>query len=238
MTARSARGPRTVLTARGDRTARTASGRAAQAVRARGAVRRTRGALLAVPLLALALAGCGIRPTEVPTDFGAAPSRLPCALTGTGVATQSSAGIPVQVFLLCSSQLVAVDRTVRTAAGDAATERVRAAQALLDDLASPPTAAERQAGYTTDVRRGVKVSGPRPGDPEGALRLDVPPADLTPYALAQVVCTLAGSTDDSDDGTAVLGGPGDEAPLRYGCTPEVRSRPGTEAPPTTAADGS
>ena len=31
--------------------------------------------LLAVPALAVLLAGCGIRATEVPTNFGPAPSR-------------------------------------------------------------------------------------------------------------------------------------------------------------------
>jgi methyl-accepting chemotaxis protein len=57
--------------------------------------------LLAVPLLAVLLAGCGIRATEVPTDFGPAPSRVPCTLTEPDIGTQASRGILVQVFLLC-----------------------------------------------------------------------------------------------------------------------------------------
>ena len=153
--------------------------------------RRTRTALLGVPLLAVALAGCGIRSTEVPTEFGPAPSRVPCTLSGPDLGTQSSRGILVQVFLLCSSQLVRVDRTVRIAAGTAATERVRAAQALVDELIEDPSAVEKQAGYTTNVREGMTVAGPRPDDPEDALRLSIAPASLTPYALAQIICTFS-----------------------------------------------
>ncbi len=198
--------------------------------------RRTRTALLGVPLLAVALAGCGIRSTEVPTEFGPAPSRVPCTLSGPDLGTQSSRGILVQVFLLCSSQLVRVDRTVRIAAGTAATERVRAAQALVDELIEDPSAVEKQAGYTTNVREGMTVAGPRPDDPEDALRLSIAPASLTPYALAQIICTFSASAAASDDGTVTLGGPGTQAPRRYECTSEVRSRPGTQSPPSLEAD--
>ncbi|MFF6993575.1 hypothetical protein ACFY93_01225 [Streptomyces sp. NPDC008313] len=195
-------------------------------------------ALLVVPVLAALLAGCGIRSTQVPTDFGAAPSRVPCALSGPDVSTRSSPGIPVQVFLLCSSQLVTVDRTVRIPDGTAeARQRMLVAQALLGQLTEAPSAQEEQAGYSTDVRGGTTVGGPREGDPENALRLSTPPQSLSAYALAQIVCTFSESAAAEDDGSVVLGGPDGAPPRRYECTPEVRSRPGTETPPATKADG-
>ncbi|MEU9190000.1 hypothetical protein AB0D14_36785 [Streptomyces sp. NPDC048484] len=192
---------------------------------------------LAVPVLAVVLGGCGIRATEVPTDFGPAPSRVPCALAGPGIGTQSSRGIPVQVFLVCSSQLAPVDRTVRIEAGPAETDRVRAAQALLDELTEFPSEPEKQANYATTVPKGLTVAGPQRGDPADALRLSMAPADLTPYALAQIICTFSDSEAASDDGTVTLGGPGTAASRRYQCTEAVRTRPGTETPPSTRADG-
>ncbi|MEU6256087.1 hypothetical protein [Streptomyces sp. NPDC047043] len=194
--------------------------------------------LAALPLLAVLLAGCGIRATEVPTDAGAAPSKVLCSLAEPDVSTQASRGLPVQVFLLCGSSLVAVDRTVRVPDGTADSQRrVLVAQGLLDQLAATPSAAEKEAGYTTDVRGGMNVSGPRHGDPEDTLRLSSPPEDLTSYALAQVVCTFSGSAAAEGDGSVILGGPGKEPLRRYECTDEVRSRPGTEQPPSGQVTG-
>ncbi|MBL1081318.1 hypothetical protein JK359_04885 [Streptomyces actinomycinicus] len=190
--------------------------------------------LLALPLLAALLTGCGIRPTEVPTDFGAAPSRVPCSLAGPDLSTQSSHGVPVQVFLLCGASLVAVDRTVRVPEGTPdAQRRVIVAQGLLDQLAASPSAAEKDARYTTYVPGGMNVTGPGPKDPEEALRLSTAPARLTSYALAQLVCTLSDSAAAEGDGSVILGGPG-AAPLRrYECTDEVRERPGSTQPPSS-----
>ncbi|MFC3578458.1 hypothetical protein ACFOZ0_35400 [Streptomyces yaanensis] len=200
---------------------------------------RGRHPWLAVPLLAALLTGCGIRSTQVPTDFGPAPSRVPCALSGADLSTQTSPGIPVQVFLLCASQLVTVDRSVRIPDGTAEAERrVLVAQGLLDQLAAKPSAAEKQAGYSTGVADGIKVSGPRGKDPENTFRLSTRVQDLSSYALAQIVCTFADSeATAADDGTVVLGGP-DKGPLRrYECTTEVRSRPGSEEPPSSEVPG-
>ncbi|OON74366.1 hypothetical protein GBW32_23195 [Streptomyces tsukubensis] len=172
------------------------------------------------------LSACGIRPTEVPTDFGAAPSRVPCVMDGDEVVPQSATGLPVQVFLVCASQLVTVDRTVRISAGRAATDRVRVAQALLDELQEPPSSAEKRARFSTDVRGGMTVSGARAGDPDDTLRLSSPPEDLTAFALSQIVCTYAKSAAADTDGSVVLGGPGDAPLRRYECTDEVRTRPG------------
>ncbi|MEU3087484.1 hypothetical protein ACWCQ0_04150 [Streptomyces massasporeus] len=193
--------------------------------------------LLAVPALAVLLAGCGIRATEVPTNFGPAPSRVQCSLADPDVSTQAARGLPVQVFLLCGSSLVTVDRTVRVPDGTADSERrILVAQGLLDQLAAPTSAAEKEAGYSTDVR-GITVGGPRPGDPDDTLRLSTAPAGLTSYALAQIVCTFSDSAAAEGDGSVVLGGPGAEAPRRYECTDEVRARPGSTEPPSRDAAG-
>ncbi|MFF7732783.1 MULTISPECIES: hypothetical protein [unclassified Streptomyces] len=194
--------------------------------------------LLAVPALAVLLAGCGIRATEVPTNFGPAPSRVRCSLAEPDVSTQAARGLPVQVFLLCGSSLVTVDRTVRVPDGAADSERrILVAQGLLDQLAAPTSAAEKEAGYSTDVRGGITVGGPRPGDPDDTLRLSTAPAGLTSYALAQVVCTFSDSAAAEGDGSVVLGGPGPDAPRRYECTDEVRARPGGTEPPSKEVAG-
>ncbi|WP_369233674.1 hypothetical protein AB5J56_17495 [Streptomyces sp. R21] len=199
-----------------------------------------RGVLLglALPVLAAVLTGCGIRATQVPTDFGPAPSLVPCALSGADITTQSSRGVPVQVFLLCSSTLVTVDRSVRIPDGTAEAERrVLVAQGLLDELAETPSAVEQQAGYTTAVRGGMTVSGPRGKDPDDTLRLSTPPQDLTPSALAQIVCTFSDSAAAQDDGSVLLGGPDTVRLRRYECTPEVRASPAATTPPSTEANG-
>jgi hypothetical protein len=200
--------------------------------------RPTARRLLALPLLGLLLTGCGIRATQVPTDFGAAPSRVPCSLAGPDLATQSAQGVPVQVFLLCGASLVAVDRTVRVPEGTPdARRRVLVAQGLLDQLAASPSAAERSAGYTTYVPGGVTVRGPAPGEPEDALHLSTAPSRLTSYALAQLVCTLSDSTATEGDGSVVLGGPGTGALRRYACTDDLRDRPGNTVPPSSEVEG-
>ncbi len=194
--------------------------------------------LMGLPLLALLLTGCGIRATEVPTDFGPAPSRVRCTLTQPDVSTQAARGVPVQVFLLCGSSLVTVDRAVQVPDGTAdAQRRVIVAQGLLDQLAESPSSGEQEAGYTTDVRGGMSVSGPRGKDPKDALRLSSPPADLTSYALGQIVCTFSDSAAAEGDGSVILGGP-DNTPLRrYECTDDVRSDPGAKAPPSSEVTG-
>ncbi|HET9381620.1 MAG TPA: hypothetical protein VFP69_12405 [Streptomyces sp.] len=193
--------------------------------------------LLALPplagVLAGVLAGCGIRATEVPTDFGPAPSQARCSPAEPEGAVPADHGMAVQVFLLCGSSLVTVDRTVRVREGAADSERrVLVAQGLLDELAAPPSPAEKEAGYTSDVRDGLRVGGPRAGDPEDALRISAAPGDLTSYALAQLVCTFSDSAAAEGDGSVVLGGPGADRPRRYACTTEVRVRPGTAEPPS------
>ncbi|MEU3978790.1 hypothetical protein AB0F77_01555 [Streptomyces sp. NPDC026672] len=190
--------------------------------------------LMGLPLVGLLLAGCGIRATEVPTDFGGAPSRVPCSLAEPDLSVQSSRGVPVQVFLLCGSSLVTVDRAVRVPDGTAdARRRLIVAQGLLDQLAQSPSATEKNAGYTTHVHGGMSVGGPRRGDPEDTLRLSSAPEQLTSYALAQIVCTFSDSAAAEGDGSVILGGPDGEPLRRYECSDDVRSRPGDTPPPST-----
>ena len=194
-------------------------------------------ALAVLPVLAVLLAGCGIRSTEVPTDYGPAPSRMRCSLAEPD-GSDATPGLPVRVFLLCGSSLVSVDRAVRVPDGAADTaRRVLVAQGLLDQLAAQPSATEKQAGYTTDVPAGITVKGPRHGDPEDTLRLGTAPGDLTSYARAQVICTFADSAAAEGDGSVILAGPDDRAPRRYTCTDEVRARPGSNEPPSRAVSG-
>ncbi|WP_217144601.1 hypothetical protein [Streptomyces sp. AC627_RSS907] len=195
-------------------------------------------ALPGLAVLAALLAGCGIRATEVPTDYGPAPSRVRCSLAEPDVSARTAPGLPVRVFLLCGSSLVAVDRTVRVQDGAAdSARRVLVAQGLLDQLAVPPSDPEKEAGYTTDVHGGTRVTGPRPGDPEDTLRLSTDPDDLTSFALAQVVCTFSASAAAEGDGSVVLAGPTDRSVRRYTCTDEVRARPGSNEPPSSEVTG-
>ncbi|GAA3495548.1 lipoprotein [Streptomyces prasinosporus] len=202
----------------------------------RTAARRLPGLMTVTALGVTVLTGCGIRATEVPTDFGPAPSRVRCSLAEPDASKRAAPGLQVQVFLLCGSSLVAVDRTVRVP--DGATDsgrRVVVAQGLLDELAASPSAAEEEAGYTTRVRSGTTVGGPRPGDPEDTLRLSTPPGSLASSALGQIVCTLSDSAAAEGDGSVILGGPDEAPPRRYACTDEVRTRPGGAEPPSTEA---
>ncbi|WP_416974514.1 hypothetical protein [Streptomyces sp. 4F14] len=194
--------------------------------------------LLLLAGLGLLLAGCGIRATEVPTDFGAAPSRVQCSVSESGTSlAQQSGGVPVRVFLLCGASLVAVDRAVPVPDGAVGAKRlVLVAQGLLDELGASPSAQEKESGYTTDVRAGVTVLPPLAGaDPDDALRLSVAPDTLSSYALAQVVCTLSDSSASDGDGSVVLGGPTGGELRRYECTDEVKQRPGSKRPPSSNA---
>ncbi|QKW10756.1 hypothetical protein HUT18_09625 [Streptomyces sp. NA04227] len=185
----------------------------------------------------LLLGACGIRPTEVPTDFGPAPSRAPCALSGPDEEAKAAPeGIPVQVFLVCATQLVTVDRAVRLPTRPESADRLRVAQALLGQLRRMPSEAEREAGYKTEVPQETRVSGPREGDPDSALRLSIQPEDLSTYALAQLVCSYTASAAADEGHGIVLGGPDPEPLRRYECPEELRARPGTQVPPDSVVE--
>ncbi|WOX22499.1 hypothetical protein [Streptomyces solicathayae] len=179
------------------------------------------------------LAGCGIRTTSVPVDAGAAPSRAACSVDGPGTAAQPRPGIPLRVYLVCGSQLEAVDRTTNVPEQKVSGDRVKTASALLMELQSETSDAERTAGFSTAVKGPLVVTGGRRDDPKGALRLSRQPEDLAPTALAQIVCTFAESAAGSGGGTVVLGGPGDYAAHRYRCTAELKDRPDMAVPTVT-----
>ncbi|MFF8288182.1 hypothetical protein ACF068_02970 [Streptomyces sp. NPDC016309] len=203
-------------------------------------VRERRGpvALAGVAVLAAVLAGCGIRTTSVPVDAGAAPSRLPCSVSGGDVAPQAQLQqpVPVRVYLVCASGLEAVDRTVPES-GDKnpGGGRVAVARALLNQLLAEPSAGEREAGFTTSVEGPLTVSAGREGDPEGSLRLSRQPEDLPAAALSQIVCTYAENGATAEGGSALLGGPGSYPVRRYACTAQLRERPDSAVPTRPAS---
>nr|WP_203687088.1 hypothetical protein [Streptomyces sp. SID14515] len=193
-------------------------------------MRRRTAVPLAVLLAAAALAsGCGIRTTSVPVDAGAAPSRVPCRLSPSDVTTRSPDSVTAEVYLVCASQLVTVDRPVTADA--VGTDRIAVARALLKEVQQAPPASERRAGFTTAVPAGLRVDPAKDGDPAGALRLSSQPEDLSAEALAQLVCTYAESETLVRDGSVVLGGPGDYPPRGYLCTSQTKTRPGDLATP-------
>ncbi|MFF6910907.1 hypothetical protein ACFY9Q_33795 [Streptomyces sp. NPDC012389] len=178
------------------------------------------GAVLAVAALA---SGCGIRTTSVPVDAGAAPSRGPCKVPSADVTTRSPESVAASVYLLCASQLVAVDRPVPAVASGSG--RLAAARALLEQVQQAPPEDERVAGFSTAVPSGLRVAPSRSGDPAGTLRLSSQPEDLSTEALAQLVCTYAENEALVTNGTVVLGGPGEYPPRGYLCTSQTKSRP-------------
>uniref|UniRef100_UPI000A3913F3 hypothetical protein n=1 Tax=Streptomyces sp. NRRL B-24572 TaxID=1962156 RepID=UPI000A3913F3 len=128
---------------------------------------------LSVPAVALTallpalLTGCGIRTTSVPVDAGAAPSRVPCSVTDDGTTQAAPQGVPVRVYLVCGSQLEAVDRRSPLPEEKAGGDPVRTAGGLLAQLLAEPSEAERQAGFTTEVHGPLTVGGGHAGDPAG-----------------------------------------------------------------------
>ncbi|MFB7516823.1 hypothetical protein [Streptomyces sp. NPDC056144] len=193
--------------------------------------RRTQRLVLCAGFAALVLTGCGIRTTSVPVDAGAAPSRVPCSVTEESPSATAAQGVPVRVFLVCGSQLEAVDRRSPLPEEKAGGDPVRTASGLLAQLLAEPSEDERQAGFTTAVRGPLTVKGARAGDPAGTLRLSRQPEDLTPVALSQIVCTFAESSAGAGEHTVLLGGPGWYEPKRYQCTTDLRERP-ESSPPT------
>ncbi|MFF2008079.1 hypothetical protein ACFVWY_03255 [Streptomyces sp. NPDC058195] len=198
----------------------------------RGRGRRTL-ALAGVLAGAALVAGCGIRSTTVPVDAGAAPSQVPCTVPAENVTTQALKGVPVQIYLVCSSQLVTVDRTVTLRVSGQG--RVPVARALLDELRRTPDAEERRAGYATTVPKGLKIGPARHGERQDTLRLSEQPEDLRSEALAQIVCTYAENDTLAPRGTVLLGGPGEYPARGYLCTSEMKARPSAVPAPATGA---
>ncbi|MFI1850614.1 hypothetical protein [Streptomyces sp. NPDC020480] len=187
--------------------------------------RRAAGALLGA--MALLTAGCGIRGTSVPVDAGPAPSRASCQAPEPGRSAEGEGRVSVRIYLLCTSRILSVSRTTQLTDEKTPPKPLEIAQALLEQLREPPSAAEEGAGFSTAVEDWVKISGPAKGDPDDALRLNRLPEELQSYALAQIVCTLAETSAADSAHRVVLGGPDAERdPLkRYECTEEMRRHP-------------
>ncbi|MEU3051028.1 hypothetical protein ABZ705_31805 [Streptomyces sp. NPDC006984] len=195
--------------------------------RPRGGRRAPGTGALALTGAALLLAGCGIRPTQVPVDAGPAPSRAACEVPEEA-APETAPGGTRRVYLLCTTGLVPVARSTAVA-GEPAGGRVAAAQSLVDALLRVPSEAETAAGLSSQVRGPLVVGDARAGDPSGTLRLSRQPEDLPVEALAQLVCTLAES-GAAVDSAVVLGGPGPYGPHAYTCPSTVRERPESPLP--------
>ncbi|RKN05250.1 hypothetical protein [Streptomyces radicis] len=180
-----------------------------------------RGWLAVCALTLLSLAGCGIRPTEVPVDAGPAPTRATC-----DTRPELVDGATSDVYLLCGSHIESVRRPVELPGQD---DRVAVAEALLAELQSHPEDDEREAGFTSEVPASLRVTGPEADDPAPALRLSSKPSELTAVALVQIICTFAHSDSLGGNGhTVLLGGPGShtsEAPRPYTCTSAMRTSP-------------
>jgi hypothetical protein len=153
---------------------------------------------------------------------------MPCQVAQKDVSTQARPGIPVRIYLVCSSGLAPVERTARISEEKVSDSRIKIAQALLDELRARPSAAEEEAGFLTYLQGPLVVSPPGKGDPADTLRLSRQPEDMQTTELAQIVCTFAES--DATDGEVVLAGPGEYPPRGYRCTDGTKSRPDAAVP--------
>lgn len=114
--------------------------------------RRPVAAVAGAVLCAVLAAGCGIRTTSVPVDAGPAPSRVPCDMPAQDGSAQPGQSIGAEIYLVCNSQLVAVDRTVPVQ--EAKAGRLTLAGALLDELREEPRPRSgRRASPRTSRRR-------------------------------------------------------------------------------------
>lgn len=226
MTPRTSRGvrrrtPRTAVAGNCRRPGTAPQARVPDTAKPRRSARRALGLLL--PVLALAVAGCGIRSTSVPVDAGPAPSRVTCAQPS-APATLAPGAVDRTLYLVCSGQIAPVRRAVQPAPTDGRTDRTALAQLLVAQLQLSPRAAERTVGFDTAVPDALRVVKAHPGDPAGTLRLSQAPDELPSYALGQIVCTLAAYPSVARDHAVVLGGPDRTDELRrYACTSDLRT---------------
>lgn len=190
-----------------------------------GGNRRALAAALGPTALVLALAGCGIRATEIPVDDGPAPTRVACAVPG-GAGEPADVRTRTRVSLVCSSRVADVRRPLALPRGDSAADRLAVARALLDELRRDPDPAEKQAGFSTAVPTELRISGPLERDDPRTLRLNRRINQLPSFALGQLVCTLADSAVADSRGRVQLGGPADDPArpvLRYDCNTALRT---------------
>jgi hypothetical protein len=158
-------------------------------------------------------------------DAGPAPARVSCTVPST-TASADAGGTTLRLYLVCrSAQVTAAWRTEPDSGATLSPDRLSTARRLLAELQSKADSDESAAGLSTSVPANLDLVEARHGDPAGTLRLGVPLDELPPFALAQLVCTFAGTTAGSAGGTVVLGGSDAAAPRRFSCTEELRTLP-------------
>lgn len=188
----------------------------------RGALRGSVAVLAASCAALTALAGCGIRTTTVPVDDGPAPSRVGCAPPKAAGSSGTDTMVD-RIYLVCNTQVTPVSRNVDVR--DGRLDRLGEVRTLLAQLQLSPRSAEAKAGFSTAVPGTLAVVEAGQGGHRDALLLNDRPQDLPSFALAQIVCTLAGDSLVSPGHTVVLGGPEPDSKLRsYTCTPDLRTR--------------
>ena len=167
------------------------------------------------------------------------PPGCRCSLTEPDVTDAGRrAGVPVQVFLLCA--LAAGGRgPVGAGTGRRGGGRSGGCWSRRGCWTSWPRRRRRpraEAGYTTDVRGGMTVSGPGPQGPRRRAAAEHParrPHVRTPSPRSSARSPTR--RPPRGDGTVVLGGP-DASPLRrYACTDRGPLPPGE--PGTPIAEG-
>ncbi len=137
-------------------------------------------ALLAVLVLA---SGCGVRPSGVIPGENA-PSGPP----------NGNNGHMATVYFVLNGKVVPV---VRTGVGDVAADRVRA-------LERGPDEDERASGYTTELPPSFEPIAIGVSDAE----IGVNVRELSPNAVAQIVCTVVAAGGGGESGTVALSGGG------------------------------
>lgn len=120
---------------------------------------------LAVPLVALAVAGCGVRPSAVIT----------------GAPAPSGPANGAVLYFLADGQPV---RVLRPLAEEATMDRTIAL------LAAGPDESERELRYTNEVPPGVTVVDQEGGAGRVTVTLTVNVSALSPRAVDQIVCTV------------------------------------------------
>ncbi|WP_037357843.1 hypothetical protein [Amycolatopsis orientalis] len=142
-------------------------------------------ALLAVLVLA---SGCGVRPSGVIVGENA-PS---------GPANGNVENAATVYFVLNGK----IEPVVRTGVGDGAADQVRA-------LEQGPDEDERASGYTTELPPSFEPIAVGTG--EAAIGVNV--RELSPNAIAQLVCTVVAAGGGAS-GTVTLSGGGQKLPPR------------------------
>ncbi|MER7208857.1 GerMN domain-containing protein [Streptosporangium sp. NPDC000239] len=169
---------------RGSRTGTVTPGtRSGQGFRARAGIARR--ALAAGLVSLVAVAGCGVRPSDGAIDAGEPPR---------GVVAP---GWKITLYLVRDGRLSAVTRP---------SDRPVFRKDTLALLAAGPTVMERSDGLTTDVPPGAapfSVTTKRAG--HLVVTLSTPAGELSRLAIEQIVCTTAATLRESPAQITVTG---------------------------------